>query len=430
MASECNFQSTNSSWHPRAQNRLSMLEGIIPHFMPSEHMLTAIVMDRLCAWGEHRTASEWPPELVAPGPIPSVVDALLSTRTRSLTLPQLITAIKERTGGGACGKALDMLNLKAYIRCFPTLFVVHSGRTAAGRPLDSVELRTNEAMAPAAAAATTHNVRIERHALAVSIASNAWNPQQQSLSNARQRAAQPADAAARCLAASQPSSHTQTQHAKTQPSIALPRISAPALEMPEHGVPHMRSPVGSLPSKELFAAPAPAAPTIGYGGAPAVGMAVGSPRALEAPASVDSSLWGASPAQAPAFNLWGATSGERSADCKPAPSPLLRQIEGLFYEAHANGRSVAPAVAAAGPAVSHAQPLKQPQPAMERRLDAPAASTDGSAITARESFIRQHDLDRIFQQAVDRAMLHNVPSPVQFIAHELLRTTPGLGLCA
>eukprot|EP00965_Chrysotila_dentata_P048075 1594616-Pleurochrysis_carterae.AAC.2 len=115
-------------------------------------------MDRLCAWGEHRTASEWPPELVAPGPIPSVVDALLSTRTRSLTLPQLITAIKERTGGGACGKALDMLNLKAYIRCFPTLFVVHSGRTAAGRPLDSVELRTNEAMAPAAAAATTHNV--------------------------------------------------------------------------------------------------------------------------------------------------------------------------------------------------------------------------------------------------------------------------------
>eukprot|EP00965_Chrysotila_dentata_P048074 1594616-Pleurochrysis_carterae.AAC.1 len=160
-----------------------------------------------------------------------------------------------------------------------------------------------DALSQSCSACLWMQVRIERHALAVSIASNAWNPQQQSLSNARQRAAQPADAAARCLAASQPSSHTQTQHAKTQPSIALPRISAPALEMPEHGVPHMRSPVGSLPSKELFAAPAPAAPTIGYGGAPAVGMAVGSPRALEAPASVDSSLWGASPAQAPAFNL-------------------------------------------------------------------------------------------------------------------------------
>ena len=34
-----------------------------------------------------------------------------------------------------------MLNLKAYVRCFPALFHLRSGRTAAGRPLDVVELR-------------------------------------------------------------------------------------------------------------------------------------------------------------------------------------------------------------------------------------------------------------------------------------------------
>ena len=36
-----------------------------------------------------------------------------------------------------------MLNLKAYVRCYPALFHLRSGRTAQGRPLDVVELRTD-----------------------------------------------------------------------------------------------------------------------------------------------------------------------------------------------------------------------------------------------------------------------------------------------
>ena len=140
-----------------------------------EQLLTAIVIDRLCAWGEHRAASEWPAGLVGPGPMPALVDALLATRARSLTLPQLITAIKERTGGGPAGRALDMLNLKAYVRCFPSLFYLHSGRTAAGRPLDAVELRPCAGLPPLPPPGLAMS-RAERHRVAIGIAASAWSP--------------------------------------------------------------------------------------------------------------------------------------------------------------------------------------------------------------------------------------------------------------
>ena len=41
---------------------------------------------------------------------------------------------------------------------------------------------------------------------------------------------------------------------------------------------------------------------------------------------------------------------------------------------------------------------------------------------ARRAYIQQHGLDRAFLDAVDRAMRHAVASPVEFVAHELLRT--------
>ena len=115
-----------------------------PVLTPEQQRARAIaqlVMERLCVWGEYRTVTDWPLELVGQGAMPAIEDALRASPTHSLTIPQIVTAVKERTGNAHGGKALDMLNLKAYVRCFPALFHLRSGRTAAGRPLDVVELR-------------------------------------------------------------------------------------------------------------------------------------------------------------------------------------------------------------------------------------------------------------------------------------------------
>ena len=45
----------------------------------------------------------------------------------------------------------------------------------------------------------------------------------------------------------------------------------------------------------------------------------------------------------------------------------------------------------------------------------------GTSADARQAYIAAHSLDKIFANAVDRAMRHKVASPVEFIAHELLR---------
>ena len=107
--------------------------------MPAEQhrmrLISLLVMERLCVWGEYRTIADWPQELVAHGAMPAVQEALQASPMHSLTIPQLVTAVKERTGNAHGGKALDMLNLKAYVRCYPALFHLRSGRTAAGRPL-------------------------------------------------------------------------------------------------------------------------------------------------------------------------------------------------------------------------------------------------------------------------------------------------------
>ena len=44
-----------------------------------------------------------------------------------------------------------------------------------------------------------------------------------------------------------------------------------------------------------------------------------------------------------------------------------------------------------------------------------------AAAYARQEFIKAHRLDKLIATAVDRAMRHQVASPVEFVAHELLR---------
>jgi len=50
-----------------------------------------------------------------------------------------------------------------------------------------------------------------------------------------------------------------------------------------------------------------------------------------------------------------------------------------------------------------------------------ASSATDPALEARQAYIRKHSLDKLFASAVDRAMRHKVASPIEFIAHELLR---------
>ena len=122
-------------------NALTSLPPLDPS-QPAQlgRLLASLIMPCLCSWGQHRTTADWPPELLAFGPLPALHDALITSHTYSLTLPQLVTALKERAGSYNQGKAIDMLNLKAYVRCFP-LYHLRSGRTPLGRPLDVVEMR-------------------------------------------------------------------------------------------------------------------------------------------------------------------------------------------------------------------------------------------------------------------------------------------------
>ena len=57
---------------------------------------------------------------------------------------------------------------------------------------------------------------------------------------------------------------------------------------------------------------------------------------------------------------------------------------------------------------------------------APRAAASAEAETqqrARQAFMRKHGLERLVALAVDRAIKYNVSSPVEFVAHELLRAT-------
>jgi hypothetical protein len=359
-----------------------------------EQLLTAIVIDRLCSWGEHRSAPDWPAELVNPGPIPSLVDALLSSRTRTLTLPQLITAIKERTGGGSCGKALDMLNLKAYVRCFPALFVLHSGRTPAGRPLDAVELRAVDGISMLHPHAGANYSLYGCQAMAAPFAACAWSAQ-----NLRPSMG---------LAMS------------TMASSAVPAISSPLMPQPCGNVPascaNQPRPTSAygrinqmspLQPKDLFGAAGVSAsysapPAGDRGSMPSHEASWARPDALHFPlfACSDSGSARSMHPEASAHSSLRSSVGDR----EQQPT-ILAQLNELFGAAGMDPQASSPAHT---PLTVFAAP----------------ASAEADARTARRAFVRRFGLDHLFDNAVDRAMQHNVASPVHFIAQELLRMAP------
>ena len=50
-----------------------------------------------------------------------------------------------------------------------------------------------------------------------------------------------------------------------------------------------------------------------------------------------------------------------------------------------------------------------------------AEEAEAETAYARQQFIKTHQLDKLVATAVDRAMRHAVPNPVEYVAHELLR---------
>jgi len=338
---------------------------------PQEQWLTAVVMQRFCRWGEHRTIGDWPAELRAYGPLPAIHDALRASRTRSLTLPQLVTAIKERTGGCGGGKALDMLNLKAYIRCFPETFHMRSGRTAAGRPLDLVVLGRDGAPAELG-------------------------------DDAEDMGALAASAGLR-----RPGQDVGAPYGLTSAGAPVPphlAPSAPSFDARAAAAPSQPVPI-KLQPKELFSGPTGAQPLWGnalggfslfgeHGGSPgraddkenasSEAGAIGrdSPRSPSARAAC-APLPGASQHAAPSHLELGADPAD-----EPRAQPedtMLYQIKGLFVD----GEHEAPADAA-----EHEQ---------------------------RRKYIAAHDLDRLFLQAVDRAREQGAASPAEFVGRELAR---------
>ncbi len=301
-----------------------------------EQLRTAMVLDRMCDWGAHRTVNEWPRELVAPGPIPSITDSLRCSRSSTLTLPQLITALKERVGGGVNGKALDMLNLKAYVRCFPDSFQLHSGRSPNGRPLDVVELRHPG----------------EPHAMA-------------------------------CLGMAPVQAHPD----------GLSRVERQVTWPGANG----RAP----PPPPRAAAPAPSHPSLARMGFDSVAIPPGagiSPPPLSAlsatmPASSTNFSQLFDPAASPVNrlepkDLFGASSAAKGWDDERT---TLAKIHDLWSD----------------------KQVASPPPPPPR---------EGAQDEARRLFMQHYDLERLFYEAVDRAMVHKVPSPIEYVARELLRS--------
>ena len=376
-------------------------------------LVSQLVMERLCVWGEYRTVGEWPQELVAHGAMPAVQEALQVSPTRSLTIPQLVTAIKERTGNAHGGKALDMLNLKAYVRCYPALFHLRSGRTSAGRPLDVVELRID--------------CSAEGGPIAHSAANSSAQPSQQRYHSQPGPGMPPLPpGCAQSMGgqgmggqdvggqqagwsranAMQFGSHPAPAHSPTYPAAPLPKAGSFHVQSVEAAPAASPNGGAALQPKELFA-------TASEGDH--------SPR----------SLWG-SPALGNGFSLFG---GPPS----PAPSPASRLgTSDKFAAAFAPSAAEPPAFAEArhdaarldADAAPFVPDEAEEQPAaMMAQLDAllagssGAADADGadSAVEARQAYIRLHSLDKLFTSAVDRAMRHKVASPIEFVAHELLR---------
>ena len=385
------LQSPQTHWTTRQQSRLHPADMTAPNGMslsplqrmsaavmhtvelsPQERLLTAVVMQRFCRWGEHRTIGDWPAELRAYGPLPAIHDALRASRTRSLTLPQLVTAIKERTGGCAGGKALDMLNLKAYIRCFPETFHMRSGRTAAGRPLDLVVLGRDGAPADC-------------------LGDDAEDMGALAASAGRRRPGQDVNAPYGLASAGAP---MPPHLAASAQSFAARPAAASSQSVPI-----------KLQPKELFSGPTGAQPLWGnaLGGFSLFGEHAGSPSRTDDKenASIEAGAIGLESPRSPSSRAACATlagSSQHAApshlklDSDPADEPraqpedtMLYQIKGLFVD----GEHEAPADA-----------VEQEQ---------------------RRKYIEAHDLDRLFLQAVDRAREQSAASPAEFVGLELAR---------
>merc|ERR1719198_1148684 len=105
------------------------------------------------------------------------------------------------------------------------------------------------------------------------------------------------------------------------------------------------------------------------------------------------------------------------------PPALFSQLQELFGDRESlstgpSGRST--------PSI----PLGAPSATSLSATSSVAASSGGESIAPaehghqhanqqareRDLFMKRHSLDALFEEAVDRAMLHNVPSPVQFVA--------------
>ena len=398
------LQSPQTHWTTRLQSRLhpadsmslsplQRMSAAVMHAVelsPQERLLTAVVMQRFCRWGEHRTIGDWPAELRAFGPLPAIHDALRASRTRSLTLPQLVTAIKERTGGCAGGKALDMLNLKAYVRCFPETFHMRSGRTTAGRPLDLVVLGRDGAPsdsladdaedlgALAASAGLRRACASESHAPYGLASASAGAPVPPHLaSSAPMFAARPAAAAPVCV----PPIKLQPKELFSGPTGATSLGNASLWGNALGGFSLFGEHAGSpsrADNKENASASSEAS-AIGHD----------SPRSPSAPSS--------RAACAPLPHAQHAAPSRLGLGADPAGEPraqpedtVLYQIKGLFVDGERDG----PTETDAGEEEEEAR---------------------------RRQYIEAHDLDRLFLRAVDRARQQNTLSPAEFVGRELAR---------
>ena len=61
-------------------NALTSLPPLDPS-QPAQlgRLLASLIMPCLCSWGQHRTTADWPPELLAFGPLPALHDALITS---------------------------------------------------------------------------------------------------------------------------------------------------------------------------------------------------------------------------------------------------------------------------------------------------------------------------------------------------------------
>ena len=354
-------------------------------------LVTGLVMQRLCIWGEYRTVCEWPSELVQHGAMSCIQEALLASPTHSLTIPQLVTAVKERTGNSHGGKALDMLNLKAYVRCFPALFHLRSGRTTTGRPLDVLELRVEDG-----------------HAMQHLAPAAARGYPQPSFSSYPQSSAGFDPSAVRH---SYPSAASFDSIHDRGGDISTPPPASWVLNTPGGLAPSPASPTSALHAcglqpKELFGEPTSSQSSDGSSSPqsqPLWGSSNLGGFSLFAPSPAAGSGVVSEGTNAPAADelLPSEERGEVCALGLPSspddPPSMLPQIDQLWKAA----------------------------PVADGRLDERATHPRGDedpAEAARNAFMKAHALDKLLAQAVDRAMRYKVSTPVEFIAHELLRS--------